>query len=138
MTGVQTCALPILRAAGKLETAADAAAKRKADLEASMPALESQAKALQNTVNSLKAEISSKRAQFNKELEDIGKAAEKALADKHAKAEADHQLKVDILKADISTLGGTISHLEKQKADIESQIGALRKSIEGARAAFHV
>ncbi len=127
-----------LRATGKLESDAEATAKKKADLEASIPALQSQANAAQHTLNSYKAQMSSIKANFEAELEKAKKASEDDLKAKLAAVMVDHESKVSALKNEISTLGGTLSTLEKQKADIEAQIGALRKSIEGARAAFHV
>jgi chromosome segregation ATPase len=126
-----------LRGAAQLEKDAQAAAQKKTDLEAAIPALQSEAKALQNTVNSFKAELATRQADFDKSIEFQQQQADKALAEKHVKLEAEHQARINSLKGEISTLGGTISSLEKQKADVEAQIGALRKTFEDAHAALH-
>ena len=126
-----------LRTAGKIQTDAEAAATKKADLEAAIPALQSEKNALQHTVNSLKAQLTNERSKFDGELVEAKKAADLTLAEKHSKLEADHQARISVLKGEISTLGGTISQLEKQKSDIEAQIAALRKTFEDAHAALH-
>ena len=126
-----------LRTAGKIQTDAEAAATKKADLESAIPALQSEKNALQHTVNSLKAQLSSERTTFEGDLADAKKFADQQLAEKHAKLEAEHQSRIAALKGEISTLGGTISQLEKQKSDIEAQIAALRKTFEDAHAALH-
>lgn len=126
-----------LRAAGQLETDAQAAIDKKTKLEGDIPALQKQKSELASERSSLQMEIDNKRAACDTELAQREKNADQKLFTRHAQIEAEHQAKITALKNEISTLGGTISALEKQKSDIESQIGALRKTFEDAHAALH-
>lgn len=126
-----------LRAAGQLQKDAEDAATKKAQVEADIPGLQKTCAGWTQTIVLLKSELAAKQAAFDKNLAELQKAADAVLAERHAKIELDHESKITAMKNQISTLGGTISTLEKQKSDVESQIGALRKTFEDAHAALH-
>jgi chromosome segregation ATPase len=126
-----------LRGAAQLQVDADAAAKKKADLEAEIPSLQSNKNALTHTVNSLKAEHANTQAAFDASLAAQHKAADDALAAKHTEAKATHDSELAKLKSQIGAAQDELVELGKQKTAMQADIDALRTAVQKAHAAVN-
>lgn len=125
-----------LRAAVQLMADVEAAAQRKVQIESEIPALQTRARELEQAINALQAQFTAKQAALDDSLAERQKAAVVAMEAQYAKLEAEHQAKIANLKNEITTLGGAVATLEKQRDDIQSQISQIRKTFEDAHAAL--
>jgi len=126
-----------VRAAEKLVKDTDEAAARKAQLEAELPVVEARHLEYDTAIKAIDDALQAKRTAFNYSLEQQQKAADEALAAKHAEIKAAHDSDLAILRAQIGSAQKELIDLDKQKTDMQAEIDTLRQAVQKAHSAIN-
>lgn len=126
-----------VRAAEKLVKDTDEAAARKAQLEAEIPVLAATHGDVTQAIKEHQSQMTLERNDFIQHLCDQQKAADEALAAKHAEIKAAHDSDLAILRAQIGSAQKELIDLDKQKTDMQAEIDTLRQAVQKAHSAIN-
>ena len=126
-----------VRAAERMVKETDEAAQRKAQLEADLPAVEARHLEYNTAIKAIDDALEAKRRDFNYSLEQQQKAADEALAAKHAEIKAAHDNEIAIAKSKIDAMQKELIDLDEQKTRMEAMRDALRIAVQKAHAAVN-
>ena len=126
-----------VRAAERLVKETDEAAQRKAQLETEIPTLEAVHANHTQAIEVLKDSMDAQQLDFQSNLETQQKAANEALAAKHAEVKAAHGNEIAIAKSKLAAMQRELIDLDKQKADMQAEIDTLRQAVQKAHSAIN-
>ena len=126
-----------VRAAERLVTDTDLTAQLKAHLEDEIPALEATHAHHTQAIKMLADHLLEEKLAFDDSIARQQKAADEALAAKHAEVKAAHDTEIAIAKSKLDAMQKELIDLDKQKTDMQAEIDTLRQAVQKAHSAIN-